>query len=278
MFGYIRYSKGDLTFREFHIYRSYYCGVCKMIKKNFGEINRLTLNYDIVFLAILLSSIYTKENEFSYESCILSPFNKKRVVLNECVEYCTYINMLLVYHKLLDDHLDDNSLKALAVSKLINKKYLKAKSKYNDKAENLKVGLEKLHKLEQAGNETLENMSHNFGETFGELFVYKDDDKYAETLRKLGYNLGKYIYILDSYEDFPEDSKRKRYNPLANYEHSDILPKTESIINSLINELGIISKELELNHMQGLVDNVIIFGLRNKANIILKRKEEAQWR
>ena len=46
-----------------------------------------------------------------------------------------------------------------------------------------------------------------------ELFVYQEDI-WERNLRKLGFFLGKFIYIMDAYEDLPEDLKKGRYNPL----------------------------------------------------------------
>ena len=38
MFGYVRINKMDLTFREFDYYKGYYCGLCKYLKENHGEV------------------------------------------------------------------------------------------------------------------------------------------------------------------------------------------------------------------------------------------------
>ena len=55
MFGYERINKMDLTFREFDIYKGYYCGLCKNLKESRGRTSTLSLNYDITFLILLLS-------------------------------------------------------------------------------------------------------------------------------------------------------------------------------------------------------------------------------
>ena len=48
MFGYVIVNKGDLTFREFDVYHSYYCGLCKKKKKKYGVLGQLALNYDMI--------------------------------------------------------------------------------------------------------------------------------------------------------------------------------------------------------------------------------------
>ncbi|HBY21167.1 MAG TPA: hypothetical protein DEG71_09235 [Clostridiales bacterium] len=273
MFGYIRYSKPDLTFREFYIYRTYYCGVCKWIKKNFGELPRVTLNYDIVFISILLSAIYLEEDKYSLERCAISGFKKKKLACNEYIDYATYVNIMLVYHKLLDNYLDDKSIQALFASKLLRKNYQKVVDKYTYKAEVLQDGLSRMQALEKNKLATLENMSNIFGEIFGELFVYKDDE-HAEILRKLGYSIGRYVYILDSYEDLEDDIRKKRYNPLTSYDKDNISSIVEREIELLLSEIEIMAKDLKLRRLEGLVCNVLVLGLRNKANMVMKRRIE----
>ena len=42
----------------------------------------------------------------------------------------------------------------------------------------------------------------------GEIFAYKQDE-YEDDLRQYGFNIGKYIYILDAYEDLDKDISKK---------------------------------------------------------------------
>ena len=48
MFGYVKINKMDLTFREYEHYRGYYCGLCKYLKDNHGEISRLSLRTSVI--------------------------------------------------------------------------------------------------------------------------------------------------------------------------------------------------------------------------------------
>jgi len=54
MIGYIKTYPPDLKMKEYVKYNAYYCGICHSIKDRWGQIPRLTLNYDCVFF----SSIY----------------------------------------------------------------------------------------------------------------------------------------------------------------------------------------------------------------------------
>lgn len=59
----------------------------------------------------------------------------------------------------------------------------------------------------------LDFVSRCFGELMAALFVYKED-VWKNSLKKIGFYLGKYIYILDAYDDLQQDMKKCSYNPL----------------------------------------------------------------
>lgn len=95
MFGYVRINKMDLTFREYEHYKAYYCGLCKYLKRNHTELSRMTINYDITFLIVLLSSIYQPSAQVFHEKCIVDPVKKKKHIINEITEYAASMNILL---------------------------------------------------------------------------------------------------------------------------------------------------------------------------------------
>ena len=53
MFGYIRPNKPELLVKEYDLYKSAYCGLCKRMGKDYGRLSRLALSYDGTFLAML---------------------------------------------------------------------------------------------------------------------------------------------------------------------------------------------------------------------------------
>ena len=36
MFGYIIVNKAEMKFKEFDVYHSYYCGLCRKLKEKYG--------------------------------------------------------------------------------------------------------------------------------------------------------------------------------------------------------------------------------------------------
>lgn len=276
MFGYVKINKKDLTFREYEHYKGYYCGVCKYLKRNHTELSRMTLNYDITFLVLLLTSLYEPKAQITYEKCMSSPFKKNKTIINEVTEYAASMNILLAYYKLLDNVIDENGVKDKFLCYAFKKSFKTADIKYPKKSEHIKVCLEELHKLEDEKCYNIDKTSNCFGKLMSELFVYKDD-KYIETLKKIGFNIGKYIYIIDAYEDLEDDVKKNRYNPFLDYNSKteELTKKVDRIIGFTLANLERAIRSLNINVNNAIIENIIYSGvyLRYKDVLYGKREE-----
>ena len=272
MFGYVRINKMDLTFREFDYYKGYYCGLCKYLKENQGEVSRLSLNYDITFLIVILTALYKLDSDITYERCIANPLKKKMRIVNEITEYAASMNILLSYYKLEDNLYDDNGIKDKLAYELYKGKLKKAYEKYPQKAEYIKQQLGNLRELEKQESKSIDKVSNTFGNLMGEIFVYKKDE-YEQNLRNIGFNLGKYIYILDAYEDLEEDNKKGRYNPFIDYidKKEELKNKVDRLISM---SLGMATKNIEqlnLEFNKSIIDNIIYSGVYLRYKSILEK-------
>lgn len=272
MFGYVRINKMDLTFREFDYYKGYYCGLCKYLKENHGEVSRLSLNYDITFLIVILTALYKLYSDITYERCIANPLKKKMRIVNEITEYAASMNILLSYYKLEDNLYDDNGIKDKLAYELYKGKLKKAYEKYPQKAEYIKQQLGNLRELEKQESKSIDKVSNTFGNLMGEIFVYKKDE-YEQNLRNIGFNLGKYIYILDAYEDLEEDNKKGRYNPFIDYidKKEELKNKVDRLISM---SLGMTTKNIEqlnLEFNKSIINNIIYSGVYLRYKSILEK-------
>ncbi|WP_278753994.1 DUF5685 family protein [Intestinibacter bartlettii] len=272
MFGYVRINKMDLTFREFDYYKGYYCGLCKYLKENHGEVSRLSLNYDITFLIVILTALYKLDSDITYERCIANPLKKKMRIVNEITEYAASMNILLSYYKLEDNLYDDNGIKDKLAYELYKGKLKKAYEKYPQKAEYIKQQLGNLRELEKQESKSIDKVSNTFGNLMGEIFVYKKDE-YEQNLRNIGFNLGKYIYILDAYEDLEEDNKKGRYNPFIDYidKKEELKNKVDRLISM---SLGMATKNIEqlnLEFNKSIINNIIYSGVYLRYKSILEK-------
>ena len=55
MFGYVVLNKPEIKFKDFDMYRSFYCGLCRELRERYGISGQITLSYDMTFVILLLS-------------------------------------------------------------------------------------------------------------------------------------------------------------------------------------------------------------------------------
>lgn len=280
MFGYVRINKMDLTFREYEHYKAYYCGLCKYLKRNHTVLSRMTINYDITFLIVLLSSIYQPSAQVFHEKCIVDPVKKKKHIINEITEYAASMNILLAYYKLEDDVNDEGDIKSRLVRRAYRKSFKTAYDKYPQKADFIKACLGELRSLEEDQSTSIDQTSNCFARLLEEIFDYKDDE-YRDRLRKVGFNIGKYIYIMDAYEDLDEDLEKGRYNPFTDYkdDREALKLRVDKLIGMTLSRLEEAILDLDIKVNKSIIDNIIYSGvyLRYKGliNGADKKKQEA---
>ena len=272
MFGYVRINKMDLTFREYENYKGYYCGLCKYLKENHGEISRIGLNYDITFLIVILSAIYKPKTNIFEEVCLVSPFKRKKKLINDITEYAASMNILLTYYKLEDNLLDDKGVKDILAYNLYKSKLKMAHKKYPHKSKIIKEQMKLLNELEKNKEYNIDKVSNTFGELMGEIFAYKKD-KYEDDLRRIGFNIGKYIYILDAYEDLNEDYKKERYNPFMEYinKREELKIRVDRLISISLGLLASSIDRLNLQVNRGIIENIVYSGVYLRYKSILEK-------
>jgi hypothetical protein len=213
MFGYVTAYKPELKMKDFYKYKAYYCGLCRTLKDRYGRFGQMTLTYDMTFLIILLSSLYESQSKREQNRCIVHPVQKHDMLINEITEYAADMNIALSYHHLLDDWEDEKSVAGLAGTKVLKRKYKKIQAKYPRQCEVIIESLNQLHECEKRKESNLDMVSGCFGKLMAELFLYRLD-QWEPYLRKLGFYLGKFIYLIDAYEDLEKDMEKDNYNPL----------------------------------------------------------------
>ena len=264
MFGYVTVYKEELKIKEYNTYRSFYCGLCKQLKTEYGFSSRLILNYDSVFLALLLSSVLEEDAECVPERCIVHPVNKRPVRKpSGCLSYSAGVMLILALLKLSDNIKDDKSIKDLGASFLLLKARFRVKKKYGDLYKECKKHIDALSKLEKENCENPDATAHEFASILEKLFVpdFITDETQKRILSHLGYSLGRFIYLLDAYEDFEEDKKRKRYNP---YLAKGMRPEKKAFVDSLTFTLSSFASSFELLNIKQnkeILDNIIYLGL-----------------
>ena len=208
MFGYIVMNKPEIKFKDFDLYRSFYCGLCRELKSKYGISGQISLTYDMTFVVILLSALYEPHTQKGSTRCIIHPVCKQS-------------------------------------------------------------------EMEKSGEKDIDKMAGCFGKIMEEIFAWKQD-VWEDTLRRMGFFLGKFIYLLDAYDDVEEDIKNKNYNPFS--EQYIIEGFDEQVRRILIMMMAQTCREFEklpIIKYTDILRNILYSGVWCRFEVIHKKRKEA---
>ena len=275
IFGYVVVNKGDLRFREYDEYRGYYCGLCQTLKKRFGLAGQLSLSYDMTFLVMLLTSLYEPIDNREMKRCIAHPLKKQYCKSNEYTEYVADMTVLLSYYKCQDDWVDEKKLLKKVYGDILRGKSKKQRELYQKKEEIIIENLKNLSMAEKNKEDDLDVVAGYFGNILSELFVVKEDE-WSDNLRKIGYYLGKYIYIMDAYDDLEKDFKKGNYNPfsekMCNTGNFDFLVK--EILTIMAAECAKEFEKLPLLNDVDILRNILYSGIWTKYEMVRAKRSK----
>ena len=103
MFGYVLPKGRTLSRRDFSMFQATYCGICMQTKRKYGQLARLTTNYDMTVFELLVMEAIRPDVEFATGRCILDPRRKVYVGESELNSLIVDVNILLCHYKLRDD-------------------------------------------------------------------------------------------------------------------------------------------------------------------------------
>ena len=218
MFGYIRPLKTELKVRELDEFKACYCALCHALKDGYGISARYILNYDFLFLAMLLWPEGEK-TEHKCRRCPVSPVKGKNCCIpNETLYRTAACSVILSYWKLRDNLSDEGAFKAAAsVFPLaaLHGAYKKAENAAPEFAEAVREHLEALTQLEKAGETSLDRVSDEFAGLLSAAAPTIEEDAWHREIQQILYHTGRWIYITDGVNDMSDDMKKSRYNPVA---------------------------------------------------------------
>ena len=279
MFGYVSVDKPEMKIRDYNTFKALYCGLCKTIRREYGQAARLLLNYDCTMLYVLAAAVSERPTEYRQELCPTSKLKKKTYALDEGAELAAAVNMLLAYGNLEDDARDEGGVKAKAAMKLYAGVYEKAQQRYPRLAEQIARSLERLALLERSGGDDMDRVADVFADMLGFIFAAAGQEK--RILYKMGYNIGRWIYIADAYADVEKDLKSGSYNAFivkygpekAADKYANIAEDARFAMNASIAGAGEAYDLLRVVKHKAILDNIVYRGLYKKTESILAQQE-----
>jgi len=261
MLGVMMVRKDELKFREYDRYRGYYCGLCRAIGKRCGSICRMALSFEMTFLAMLHTSLYEPETSCGKHRCLFHPVSKQLMLSNEAIDYAADLSALISYYDLRDGWEDEHRVDKLAASEVLHRAARRAGERLPRQKAAVERYVKLLHEIEQKNDQNLDAAANLTGEMLAELYVMRED-VYAKDLRKLGFYLGKFIYLCDSYEDIERDIKKKNYNPLmARSGEEAFAAHCEQMLSDMMARAAMAFERLPLLEDAEIMRNILYSGV-----------------
>lgn len=260
MFGYVTASLKELDKDAEKRYGAVYCGICRRIRIQSGNVARMGLSYDMAFLALLLMSLYEPEETGGGKSCALHPVRKRPWVDNAFIRYAADMNVALGYYNFLDDWEDDGKYTAKLLAGQFGKHLPEIAQRYPRQCRAIEDCIRQLSRLEKDGCGNPDEPASCFGILMGELLTY-EEDLWAPTLRQMGFYLGRFIYLLDAALDYEKDEKKAKYNPYLAMGTGKDWPRWEEYLLLTMGRCTDFFEKLPLVQDKPLLDNILYSGV-----------------
>lgn len=271
MFGYVRPLKNELRVGEFERYRACYCALCHAIADGFGFPARFILNYDLLFLAMLIWPA-GEEPRISPRRCPVSPVRGKPCCAPaESLSHTAACSVILSYWKLKDGVSDEGFPRAAlsgAGAAALTMAYKRAENALPDFARTVKERLSSLDALEKAGETSLDCAADEFASLLAAASPETGDSPRAREIRQVLYHTGRWIYLIDAVNDLADDRERGRYNPVDRHfalTSSELPEEAEKSLRlTLGHSLGAVRSAFELmpeTAWAGVIRNIIYLGM-----------------
>ena len=287
MFGYIRTYAPELKVREQESYRAAYCGLCRCMGSCCGQCSRLTLSYDLVFLALVRLCVTGERPSFSRRRCAVHPLRRRAVMEeNGALNHSARCAALLNYWKLRDDLADERGLRRararclLPLFSLWRRRVLR---RWEGPDGAIAAHLASLAALEREAVASVDLPANVFGALMRDLCAHGLEGTQAKLAGEIGYHVGRWIYMVDAADDLERDRRSGSYNPylalLGDGAFEEIA--RQNMQSFLTAELMGVERALDLAEGESYPDgmailrNILYLGMPRVAREVLWGRENA---
>ena len=275
MFGYVRPLTPELRVRELEDYKAVYCGLCRTMGKRHGFLARFTLNYDFTFLTMVLA-YENNPCQIVPCRCPAHPFRRRKACRQmPALAVAADESLILSVQKLRDDVADHGffrGLPARLAALVLTPAYKKAAAARPEFDRQVIACLDELHVLERERCPSLDRPADTFARILRSAAPDTGDADRNRALGQLLYHLGRWVYLVDAWDDLEEDVRTGAYNPIdARYagrgkEHLQDVRTTLAHSRSLACAAYELAKA---ERWDGILSNILYLGLPAIEELVL---------
>lgn len=285
MFGYIGVYKPELKVKDFEIYNAIYCGLCRHMGRNYGVFSKFCLSYDMAFFALLQSALEPTVNCYSQKRCRVNPLKKCTYCENDesFQDLAAAAGVALSDMKVLDNISDSTFFKAVFCRflRLFTKRWAsKAYKNYPELKDIICEYASGQKRVEKIENCSLDQAAEPTARAVSRIAsMLRCEEKYKFVLERMGYCLGKWVYLCDVADDIEKDIKTNSFNPLKFEDFGNQSPKEYAekrltpILNTCFTECATYSELLEIKKHKAILDNIFYEGLKERQKQIFSKEK-----
>lgn len=287
MFGYVVVNKPSLRIREYDYYRATYCGLCHAMGKCTGCLSRMTLSYDMTFFALVRGMLEGESFSFEKKRCIRHPFRKIEVVSNTPqLEFSAYCGGILTSQKIVDNISDERGAKR-ALARFMRFFFSKMERESSKNLPELyrlvSEKLSELDKIEKEKTESIDVPANAFADIMSALLSYGFEGEKLLIAKNVGKRIGRWIYIVDAFDDYGSDVKSGSYNPFVllygngGFSEENLI----SISKMLEAELSLAFSAIELiddedRNRSEIIKNILCLGMPDSVRRVCDKKTKSK--
>ena len=276
MLGHMIFRKEELRFREYDRYRAFYCGLCHALSARCGPAARFALSYEMTFLTMLLTSLYDDPEETARRRCALHPLGRHMEIGGPAADYCADLSALIAYYDLLDGWEDERRPDRFAESRLLRGAAERAGKHLPRQRKAVEDYIRDLHDAEKRKEPILDCTANLAGRMLSELYVWRED-VYAHDLKQLGFAVGKFVALADSYEDLEKDEKKGGYNPLLPLKNrEDFSKEMEEMLSAILAPGAEAFERLPLVEDVEILRNILYSGIWQRVERATRKREKGE--
>lgn len=272
MYGYVSINRETLSKEDYARFRAAYCGLCRTLSARFGQLSRLTLSYDMTVMQLLLSSLYETAEETGRERCPERIVRPHEYVCGECADYAADMSIILAYYKSLDDLSDEPKRRSPIPRRQLERSFAAVQARYPQKCAAVDALFRESSRLERKEPDNIDALANCTGGIIAALYAWREDF-FSPLLEQMARALGRFIYLMDAYEDLDGDVRHGRPNPLrALSAHADYEQEMRQILMMEMDACTSAFERLPLVQDMSLLRNVFYSGVWGRYAWLCKRK------
>ena len=261
--------------------------MCNSISAKYGFSLRGLTNYDAAFMSLLYSS--QSHGKIRAQKC---PFKlqKTKRFSNAGLDFATALSLIVAKVKMEDDILDSNRYVSHFLAKVLNSVIPVAITDLKRMGFNFETissetrRQETLEKHQCSDFDELASPTENsVSKVFSHTATLANKESNSRPLSTLGKNIGRLMYLLDSYIDLPKDTAKGKFNALSTcfpqQDGAQLRKTAEKISSNVMKEISVSIKNLDLCQHQRIIREGLISSLKGRLDVLFspERTPRVRW-